>query len=180
MVPESSPLPTCCGMNGKSFGDGPPRCSKHFKPGDRELIAESDRQGKGVLLADGAWPYGPNVNIDSRFEMIEWAESNGLRLARRNHLCPRWLKLGACRRGWQCSDRIDLLTAKWCDHMTPWKTLGGEAAVLVFQPYELTAAERMEINALCAANDLTAEIREGGWYLHGAWFIGLWSKAVKA
>ena len=64
-----------------------------------------DRRGAAIGLRSDPdyiggllWPYGPNIDVRTRARMCDWAEANGLRLARPRHKCLTWLRKGRCNR----------------------------------------------------------------------------------
>lgn len=112
--------------------------------------------GKRVVAVVGGpqsapwWPYGVGIVRRQRFKtvedyqrhvnerhaaqlsLVEWAERNGLRQARRS-CCVAWLlrdRTRVCTRG--CSTRRDLRI----DHVTSW-TRDGKPAVVANTPYNV-------------------------------------------
>lgn len=156
------------------------RCGAHAQPEDVRLVDELDRRGAaiGVPRAKGiawwgrslAWPYGPNVDVEMRARMLEWAEAHRLTYVDRPHRCLAWLRASACR-----SSRCRVAPHRaWMDHVTCWAR-GGKPRVLVAQPYVLTPADTLELGVLGREPGLRVELRaEGGWYGFGTWFVGVW------
>jgi hypothetical protein len=174
-VTSRTDLPSCCERRGLNFDDGAQRaCARHMTPEQSALVAELDQRARGVLTAPDHWPYGPNIDVETRRRMLDWADQYSLPHVDPSHICPRRLELGYCRKGWQCPDRVD--GRGWSDHPTMWADRDShKAVVIVGQPYGLGDDERAEAADVAARHGLRAEVRElGSWYGHGTSFVGLW------
>lgn len=106
---------------------------------------DNDLRVRAVGIADGNWPYGPNIDIQSRERLLSWAIVNCLKEARPNARCLHWL-VGKVR---HCSARRDSfdhpgVVNRWgdreLDHPTYW-TRNGKPALILAQPYQMPGAE---------------------------------------
>lgn len=178
--------PKCCDDRGLFYGPNRDdrRCWRHATPEDRARVQEYDRRGKAIgLEAAGwqsaeklTWPYGPNISVESRGRMLDWAEAYGLRLAHPSHTCLRWLRKGRCMVAVCDSYRSH---PSWWDHLTTWNR-DGKSAVLVSQPYGLTDDDRADLARLDAEPGIHVEIRPDSWYGLGTTFVGVWHAGVHA
>lgn len=115
------------------------RCPRHITLAQRELLADLDRRAAGVGVKDGLWPYGPNIDVESRARMVEWAEAEGYKLATPRAQCLHWLvgKQRHCvarQDHYHHDGQIDRWTMGALDHPTMW-TRDGKPALILGQPY---------------------------------------------
>ncbi|MER7331788.1 MULTISPECIES: hypothetical protein [unclassified Micromonospora] len=163
----SSTTPDCCQHDGLFYPDGGKRCFRHSSPEDRALVADLDaRAAAGRTLGERGWPYGPNIDVQSRMEMLSWAEQYGLRRAETRCQNLHWLRKGRC--GVQRCDPL----GRWADHVTRWSR-NGRPAVLVAQPYGLSNDQFAQVAAL-NDEELQVAVDGTGWYGHGTTFVQVW------
>lgn len=122
-----------------------------------------------------AWPYGPNIDIDSREALVEWAAPLGMRSTTSSRRCLHWLRGNPCP--WShghCTWQIP-----GADHVTAWNRGPGRSpAVLVSQPYHLDTNDIAALGEIDKSPEFIVEIDEaGGWYLHGTTFVTIWNAA---
>lgn len=119
------------------------------------------------------WPYGPNIDVDSREALVAWAGPLGLRLSSTHTRCLHWLQRKHCPRMWggRCSTEVP-----GADHVTAWnRGAGRNPAVLVSQPYHLDDEARRQLADIDNSPGLRVEIVEGGgWYGAGTIFVTIW------
>lgn len=143
-------------------------CVRHVTAEQHAQLADLDERGKAIGIKSGEyWPYGPNVYVDSRADMVTWAEREGLKLSPRGD-CLHWLTRG--RRNVALCERGD---HGWMDHVTGWNR-DGKPAVLVAQPYGLTQRELAQLGAL---PDVDVRIDGTGWYGAGTTFVTVLPRA---
>ena len=177
--------PKCCEYRGLFFGpERDKRCAKHRTDAQNWQYHKAQEMGRYVLAKPDHWPYGANIDVHSRLQMLEWAARFRLRLYDGSHICLRWLNLGYCRKGWRCDGNLYHATgmpSHWVDHVTAWKTRDGKPAVIVSQPYYPTAEDKMDVRAICAVRELVPVITDDSWYGYSTTQIELWnSEAAKA
>ncbi|HEY9474694.1 MAG TPA: hypothetical protein VIS06_12695 [Mycobacteriales bacterium] len=178
----TDPVPNlrrCCEARGLLYPDGRRRCWRHATDDDRTLLFDLDKRAaaRGIKIDRGSlfmspnnrrWPYGPNVDVSARIRMLDWAESNDLRLSAGR--CMHWLRKGRCADR-TCYGRV----GGWMDHVTGWACYGRrQPRVLVSQPYNVSAQSAAELAALTTEPGLTVEIHPNSWYGHGTTFVGVW------
>lgn len=124
---------------------------------------------------DESWPYGPNIDAQSRLECLCWAEAYKLKLS---HVTPclHWLTKGRCGVA-VCGQNQAKAGFEWVDHVTGW-TRGGKPAVLVAHPYGLFAQDIAALSELTQAHGLWLFINGTGWYGHGTTFVQLWRQPM--
>lgn len=123
---------------------------------------------------DLAWPYGPNIDLDSREALVEWAGPLGLRQSKTPNKCLHWLRGKQCPRA--AAYGACGATVPGADHLSVWnRGPGRNPAVIVSQPYHLNDKELAELAELAKDPDLVVEIDEdGGWYGAGTTWVALW------
>jgi len=155
------------------FPDGPKRCARHMTEADDELLDQLSTRALAVGVRRGAyglrWPYGPNVYVEMRMRMLDWAEAHGLQLDNRPHRCLSALEQRACL----SSTCRSTLADAWLDHVTLWRR-GGRPVVLVAQPYVIDPEAQFTLGVLSAQPGLRVELRADSWYGAGTWFVGVW------
>jgi hypothetical protein len=119
------------------------------------------------------WPYGPNIDVDTREALVAWAGPHGLRLSGTHSRCLHWLQGKRCPRSWGESCAAGVPGA---DHVTAWnRGAGRNPAVLVSQPYGLDEQARRQLADIDSQPGLRVEIDEaGGWYGAGTTFVAIW------
>lgn len=170
-----------CRWRGHIFPDGQRRCPEHTSEADVALLEELDERAAVVGLTRTRWawddvyayPYGPNVHLDMRARMLDWARDNGLQLVDRHHRCVAWVRTGGCR---SITCRTSLASA-WLDHVTCWSR-NGAPAVLVAQPYHLSGQSVEELAGLDADPQLRVEVSRDSWYGLGTWMVGVWREGA--
>jgi hypothetical protein len=165
---EASALPRCCEFRGLRYpGDDTRRCHRHATEEQRAFAAELDARAPAVGIQPGGasgpgWPYGPNIDVEARQGLLEWAEPLGLRLSKAGH-CVRWIRGQRCR---PCGPR-----KHWLDHVTAWNH-DRKPAVLLAQPYGLGSDDVAELEAL--EDDGFVVVIGDGWYGHGTTSVAVW------
>lgn len=141
----------------------------------RELLAWLDGRATGVLKSahsEVAWPYGPNVSVQMRIDLLDWAEHHDVKIGDtgcRSGL--HWLDKGRCGKQ-HCGT-----PPRFYEHTTKWlsRTTGKPSLVLT-QPYEISAPSPAQVQALIAPfPSLSAEIGPRGWYGRGTVGVYIWS-----
>lgn len=91
------------------------------------------RARRAGIVAD-RWPYGPNIDMDMRIALVNWAEQRKLKyLEGDSQMCPHWV--AGKRRGiHQCEYPVFM---DWLDHPTRWRHTETRKRVLISQPYAL-------------------------------------------
>ena len=178
-TPDTPDPRRCCEARGLNYPDGRRVCWRHATDDDRTLLFDLDKRAaaRGIKIDRGSlfmspnnrrWPYGPNVDVSARIRMLDWAESNDLRLSAGR--CMHWLRKGRCADR-TCYGRV----GGWMDHVTGWACYGRrQPRVLVSQPYNVSAQSAAELAALTTEPGLTVEIHPNSWYGHGTTFVGVW------
>lgn len=176
--------PRCCRHRGLIFPDGGRRCWRHTSYTDRELLWALDGRASrcGFGTDDGGWlrplervwPYGPNIDVQMRADMLDWAEAHGLHVSQAAHKCLNWLRRGRCLVV-ACSATMP---PGWFDHVTIW--LSDHHRVLVSQPYEVDGRDRAELEALDVEPGLRVEIEPTGWYRAGTLWIAVWADRARS
>jgi hypothetical protein len=110
-------MTTTCGVDGCTgtvnllwFPE--PRCGRHTTGEQRESLADLAARGPGIGIRNDGWPYGPNIDVVGRAQMVAWAEAEKLRHSDVGD-CLHWLSRGRC--GVQIC-REDRNTHRWMDH----------------------------------------------------------------
>jgi len=157
-----------------------PRCATDSQKARVVAVQKAVRDLKIIRAAtlSGAWrgagwPYGPNIDVDSREELVAWAGPHGLRASSTFRSCLHWLQQIPCPRdrSGMCAEQIP-----GADHVSAWNRGSGKnSAVLVSQPYTLDLHSRARLAELNASPDLKVDIDDaGGWYGHGTVFVAIW------
>jgi len=132
-------------------------------------------QATSVMSAwwGSGWPYGPNIDLDSREALVAWAGPLGLRASSTSRSCLHWIQRKQCPR---TRDYSCAAVMPGNDHVTAWNQgAGRNPAVLVSQPYGLDDESHELLAQINTSPDLTVEINEqGGWYGHGTVFVAIW------
>lgn len=123
------------------------------------------RMRRAGITADG-WPYGPNIDADSRRALLDWTDATGYKLATPRARCLHWL-VGQARRCSALQDTRhdgallnDLLRV--LDHPTFW-TRDGKPALILAQPYTYPPAGWAEV--VTEKWPVSVEVTESGpWY----------------
>jgi hypothetical protein len=134
----------------------------------------ADRARAIGIRDDECWPYGPNIDRESRVALLNWAEAYGLRLSPRGR-CLHWLTKGRCGVT-LCpnSTRDD----GWADHVTGWLR-GGTPAVLISQPYGLASRGIASLHELAQRHpEVAVRIDGTGWYGFRTVFVQLWRQPM--
>jgi len=160
-------------------------CYRCATPAERDRVADIDQAAldyRVIRRSQGGsdwgwhqldWPYGPNIDIDSREALVEWAAPLGMRSTTSSRRCLHWLRGNPCP--WShghCTWQIP-----GADHVTSWNRGPGRSpAVLVSQPYHLDSDDVAGLLEIDESPEFTVEIDEaGGWYLHGSIFVTIWN-----
>lgn len=145
------------------FTGGEWLCPWHISHGQARLLDDLAERGQKIGVKGGHWPYGPNVYVDQRLALVEWAESTGYRLAYPRSRCLHWV-VGQARR---CAalhyldSRHEHVGVNALDHATFW-TRGGPALILG-QPYDYP--DDAWIERITAEWPVSIEVTERGpWY----------------
>ncbi|MFE3825306.1 hypothetical protein [Streptomyces sp. NPDC059092] len=139
----------------------------------KDLISFLDDRARGVLSrdADGVdWPYGPNVYVRMRADLLDWADQHDLKSG--NTGCSsglHWLDKGRCAKR-QCQDR-----PRFYDHTTTWLSRTTGRPALVFnQPY--TRVDPGEVReSISEYPSPTAEMGPESWYGAGTVGVYIWN-----
>lgn len=160
-------LSHCCDKTGLRFPDGTRRCRRHLTPEQEELLEHLDRRAVAVGIHPErrdlpGWPYGPNVDVQARQDLLAWAEPRGLRLSRSGR-CLQWPRGKRCR---PCDHE-----PRWLDHVTCWNH-ARKPAVLLAQPYHLSGEDFTELRTLESEGFVV--VIGSGWYGHGTKAVEVW------
>jgi hypothetical protein len=164
-------------------------CYRHASEDQRALVEALDLRAPEIGLekvpavrarwgGGYVWPYGPNLYVDDRVALLDWAVPNRLRISGSSSRCGEcWIS------GRQCpSYGAHSAVRGWVDHPSRWN-LGGKPRVFVSQPYSLSDKERAELeHAVTAANEAGRNLRleiseESGWYGKPTIWIAIWNEA---
>lgn len=159
-----------CERRGLNFpgGQGEVRaCPAHTSQEWRARLTDLDQRAKKILRH--GWPYGPNVSIQSRIDLIAWAEPLGVKLSASRCEGLHWLRKGVCQHS-MCDG------FPWMDHTTRWN-LDGKPALVLTQPYNSAERQRELMGDLLEDNELHVEIKPG-WYGHGTIGAFVWRADV--
>lgn len=168
-----------CGTSrrGLFFGSGVGEttwwCWRCQSTSQKELVSSLDDRARGVLNrdADGVdWPYGPNVYVQMRADMLDWADLHDVKSG--NTSCSsglHWLAKGRCSKQ-ACHDRPGFY-----DHTTMWLSRATGRPALVFnQPY--SRVDPAEVRKLISEYpSLTAEVGPESWYGAGTTSVYIWN-----
>jgi hypothetical protein len=113
------------------------------------------------------WPYGANDEA-TQAKLTEWAGAHKLRYAPNAH-CLHWIAKGRCGVSLCREDRSQ---HHWMDHISGW-TRDGKPAVLLCQPYNLSADDLADLVRVHEQFGFDVRIHGGGWYGHGTVCIEL-------
>lgn len=158
--------PNCrrCKSHGLNFPDNTRACPKHTTAQWSEHLTALDQRAKNITPQ--AWPYGPNINVQARADLLDWAEPLGVKRAKTYCNALHWLRTGQCPNTAECNP------FRWMDHTTQW-SLDGNPALVLTQPYK-TAEDLREATAPIQGDpDLKVEIKPG-WYGHGTVGVFVW------
>ncbi|WP_435108857.1 hypothetical protein [Nocardiopsis synnemataformans] len=162
--------PNCrsCKGHGLNFPDDTRACPAHTTPQWREHLADLDRRAKTVTAK--AWPYGPNVDVRARIDLLDWAEPLGVRRSSNRCNALHWLRTGRCSSavGSECTP------FSWMDHTTSWM-LDSKPALVLTQPYSTADRLRERMGGLLRDEGLRIEF-EPGWYGYGTIGAFIWRK----
>lgn len=163
--------------DGLLWPDGIQRCWRHTdEPGQAlvlDLAERATRLGIPAGISDLQWPYGPNIYIDMRQRMVEWAERHGLTYAPRAPRCVDWPRFGRCRHDGHT-------WVGWLDHVTAWKR-DGQPAALLAQPYVLSDDDIAAIVELAGDSRLFVDVEPAhGCYGGGTRPIAVWRRTDAA
>jgi len=145
-----------------------PYCPRHTSDEQRTLLDDLDRRARHISIRDGGWPYGPNIHVPARVALLDWAEAEKVRYSARGN-CLHWIARGRCAVSLCNEDRG---RHSWMDHVTGW-TRAGKPAVLVSQPYQVSAAEQMELTRIGVEWSLDVRVGDTGWYGSDTRFVEL-------
>ncbi|MEU8334724.1 hypothetical protein [Micromonospora tulbaghiae] len=161
---------SCCKERGRRYPDGRLLCHRHTSPDQRQLVDHLDEQARRLGLFDqyGGWPYGPNIDIAARQQLVDWATDLGVSRAETRCQNLHWLRVG------RCGVRYYEALPRWADHVTRWKR-DGPPALLVAQPYGLTDEDLADLEVL-GDEGLHVEIVGEGWYGHGTTMVQVWNR----
>ncbi|MFJ9148838.1 hypothetical protein ACIRP7_12335 [Streptomyces sp. NPDC102270] len=151
-----------CGRSwqGLFFGSGIGKakwwCWRCQSTDQEELVSSLDDHARGVLNrdADGVhWPYGPNVYVQMRADLLDWADRHDLKSGNTG-----------------CSSGLH-----WHDHTTTWLSRTTGRPALVFnQPYR--QVDRAEVwDCISEYPSLTAEVGPESWYGAGTSGVYIWN-----
>lgn len=147
---------------GSGIGEGKWWCWHCQSTDQKELISSLDDGARGVLNrdADGVgWPYGPNIYVQMRADLLDWADRHDVKIGRTG--CSsglHWLDKGRCAKR-DCRD-----VPGFYDHTTTWLSrTTGRPALVFTQPYkQVEPAEVRE--SISDYPSLTAEVGPDSWY----------------
>lgn len=156
------------------------RCATHAQKARVEAVQKAAHDLKilrGATMSGAwrgaGWPYGPNIDLDSREALVAWAEPRGLRASSTRRGCLHWLQQVPCPRdrSGMCAERLP-----GADHVSAWNLGAGKnPAALVSQPYKLDAESRGLLAEINESPGLWVEIDDmGGWYGHETVFVAVW------
>ncbi len=167
-IPADEQLPGCCTHHGLFYPGRDRRCRRHATPKQRALVTELDARANHLgVLNGGEWPYGPNIDVEARARLLDWADGYGLRLAKTSCQNLHWLARGRC--GVRLCNRL----GRWMDHVTRWNR-GGEPALILAQPYGLSGEDVAEVGQLAADEGLHVSVDARGWYGWGTVAVEVW------
>lgn len=142
-------------------------CSVHTSKEWHARLADIDQRAEKVLHR--GWPYGPDLSIQARIDLVEWAEPLGVKLSGSRCEGLHWLRKGACHHN-LCN------RYPWMDHTTRWN-LDGKPALVLTQPYKSAERQREMMGDLLEDNELHVEIKPG-WYGYGTIGAFVWRADV--
>jgi hypothetical protein len=158
---------------GSSMGTAQWWCWRCRTAEQKELVRSLDEKARNVLdrSAEGVhWPYGPNVYVQMRADLLEWADRHDLKSgSTRCSSGLHWLDKGRCAKR-DCHGK-----PSFYDHTTMWRSrTTGKPALVFTQPYEdVTPAE---VHAsIREYPSLTAEVGPESWYGGGTTAIYIWN-----
>jgi len=165
-----------CHLSGLVFDRGTPAerrvCGRHTSPDDAALLDALDVRGRAIGIKRSRYPYGPNIDVDSRERMLDWAEAEGITAAPlERHVCLSWILERPCRRA-----RCYLTTTarqQFADHLSGWLR-DGKPAGLVSHPYALDKAGTDALAAITTHHQLSLEVRGEGWYGSSTYQVAIW------
>ncbi|MFB6555186.1 hypothetical protein [Streptomyces sp. NPDC056405] len=168
-----------CGLSrqglffGSGIGEAKWWCGRCQSIDQKELISSLDDHARGVLNrdADGVhWPYGPNIYVQMRAALLDWADRHDLKSG--NTGCSsglHWLDRGRCAKR-ACQGRPGFY-----DHTTTWLSQTTGRPALVFnQPYmQVDPADVWD--SISEYPSLTAEVETESWYGAGTSGVYIWN-----
>lgn len=168
MTTAAPTLDRCCDFRGLFYAGREKRCYRHATPEQRVLVEELDQRDKALRITgpDG-WPYGPNIDVESRRQLLDWAERYGVRQAGTRCQGLHWLKAG------RCTEPLCQRLGHWMDHVTRWNR-NGKPALLIAHPYSIGHDDIAQLGALAAIGGWRVWISAGGWYGHGTVSVEVW------
>lgn len=146
--------------------------------GQRQWVRQVDDAARGVLRRDQdgvLWPYGPNIEMESRVALLDWAKFHDVKMPKKRTVCAHglhWLSKGRCAHQ-RCTKNG---LPAFFDHTTLWSSRSTNKPALVFnQPYgEVTQAEAVEFAS--AYEGLTAYVGNDGWYGYTTTAVYIWNE----
>ncbi|MFD7897426.1 hypothetical protein [Streptomyces sp. NPDC059743] len=144
----------------------------------KELISFLDDRARGVLNrdVDGVdWPYGPNIYVQVRADLLDWADLYDLKIgSTRCSSGLHWLDKGRCAKR-ECLDKPEFY-----DHTTTWLSRTTGRPALVFnQPYrQVDTAEVWQ--SISEYPSLTAEVGPESWYGAGTNGVYIWNEGNRS
>lgn len=163
---------------GSGIGEAQWWCWRCQSTDQKQLVKSLDERARGVLNRDEdgvLWPYGPNVYVPMRADLLDWADQHDLKIG--NTGCSsglHWLDKG------RCAKRECLGKPEFYDHTTTWLSRNSGRPALVFnQPYgHVDLAEVRE--SISEYPSLTAEVGPESWYGCDTTSIYIWNEGNRA
>ncbi|MFD3468760.1 hypothetical protein ACFWWM_20715 [Streptomyces sp. NPDC058682] len=163
---------------GSGMGEAKLLCRRCQSADQKELVSSLDDRARGVLNrdADGVrWPYGPNIYVQMRADLLDWAEQHDLKSG--NTGCSsklHWLDKGRCAKR-ECRGRPGFY-----DHTTTWLSRTTGRPALVFnQPYGQVDPAKVR-ESISEYPSLTAEVGPESWYGAGTTGVYIWNNGNRA
>ncbi|MCX5233000.1 hypothetical protein [Streptomyces sp. NBC_00233] len=116
------------------------------------------------------WPYGPNVYVPMRVNLLHWADQHDLKSGDTRCISGlHWLDKG------RCAKRECLSKPGFYDHTTMWLSrTTGKPALVFNQPYGPVDATAVE-ESISDYLSLTAEVGPESWYGANTTGIYIWN-----
>ncbi|WP_222623822.1 hypothetical protein, partial [Streptomyces buecherae] len=163
---------------GSGIGEAQWWCWRCQSTDQKDLIRSLDDQARGVLSRDTNgvdWPYGPNIYVQMRADLLDWADRHDLRSG--NTGCSsglHWLDKG------RCAKRECLGRPEFYDHTTMWLSRATGRPALVFnQPYRQVDSSEVR-EAISEYPSLTAEVGPESWYGAGTSGVYIWNNGNRS
>lgn len=184
----AAPPPAHACRHGLNIADGDrrrkicPRCATDEQFDRVRAVHEAALQARILKPVSDAfgpwwgldWPYGPNIDLDSREALVAWALPLDLRQSSAFVKCLHWLLGKRCPRPYtgDCSGMLP-----GADHTTIWNQgPGRNPVVIVTQPYGLRDEDRLVLAEIDARPEFQVEIDDnGGWYQTNTTWVAVWS-----